>query len=293
MGEADPNRIVVDFNVDDSRSSLVALLERLDGAWEEPRTVRLDLADCDYLGPVGVLTLCGLQDRRRAAGADTEIVLPHRPALAAYCRYAGLAARFPGGALPDVAHPKSETLAISSFSAFDARILNAVTGLVRRHMDLGRGAEEALKTSLSEIMYNVLDHAASPVGGLLTARAFENRREVRVAIADIGVGVLATLSRTLPQLTRHDEALREALRGDSSARSTARNLGQGLKTLDRIAQRNGGQLLIASYEAVYTRDGGAAQVRGLRPRFPGTLVSLRFKVDNELYAGDDGDDDVW
>ena len=285
--------IRIDFNVDDTPESLAAMLDRLGLSWSESAPIRVDLADYEYLGPAAVVVLCCLLASRSIAGAQTDLVPPKLPKLLAYCEFSGLMNRFLGDPTPDASHPKNETLAVTEFSAFDMRLLGAVTGLVRRHIDIGAGAEEALKTSLSEMMYNVVDHADSPVGGLLSARAFNDVREVRVVIADIGVGVLATLRRTMPNLGSHRDALQEAMKGNRSARSTSRNLGQGLTNIDSIVRRNGGQLMLASYDSVYIRRGETVRIKHLRHPFPGTLACIRFRVDNALYDEDIEDNDVW
>lgn len=283
----------LDFNVDDTAESLSALLKRVEPAWQAAGPIKVDLSECEYLGPLAVVVLSALHERARIRGSTITIDPPRHDRLLAYCGFSGLLHRFLHLPAPDPSHPKNETLPLTSFQQMSPPLLNAVIGLVRRHMEMGRGAEEVLKTAMSEVMYNVADHAESPMGGLLSARAFHDRREVRVTMGDIGVGVLATLRRTIPDLSTHEDALREAIQANRSARTTGRNLGQGLTTIDEIVKRNSGDLLLVSHGAIYVRRARKVQVRGLPDPFPGTLVNIRFRVDNALYDDDIEDNDVW
>ena len=71
--------IPIDFDIDDSRSSVAALVSRLGNAWNlstDPGPLTLDLKACKCLGPDGVVILSALVEETRRTGRDLILIPP-------------------------------------------------------------------------------------------------------------------------------------------------------------------------------------------------------------------------
>lgn len=108
---------------------------------------------------------------------------------------------------------------------------------------------------VSELARNVLEHSESRDGALLCAQYCKKSNAVRVGIADTGVGVRHTITRSHPAQTDL-EAIRLALwPGITGATSreggTERNAGAGLFFVKSIASINRDFFVVYSGETLY------------------------------------------
>ncbi|MCC6784241.1 MAG: hypothetical protein IT457_15470 [Planctomycetes bacterium] len=271
----------IDFNVQDlSVSDIAAVLTRLDpilhSAGSEPALI--DASTCQYLGPTAVVVLASIQLCAVNRNQALDVRLPSSPPpLEAFCRYSGLAQLCSGAPAPDTMHPANETAALQRFDRASWGGSTPLVDLVHRHSpNVDEDTVDLLRLCYQEIAQNIEDHAQSPIGGLACGRYMSKSSELRIAVADRGLGIAATLCGAGIEVRDDVEALELVLRGDISSRPRANNMGQGISNLAAIAAGNGGRLLIASQGAAAEvsakrREGRA---KALRHGFPGTLVSL-------------------
>jgi hypothetical protein len=117
--------------------------------------------------------------------------------------------------------------------------------------------EGALKYSLIELMRNVVQHAASPIGGLAAAQYFPRADHVQIVVVDVGVGLRATLQRKYPGVRDDTRAVRLATLPHVSGTfppaaygGMQENAGLGLFFIRQIAFRSGGHLFLGSGTAL-------------------------------------------
>ncbi len=279
--------VCVDFNVEDTERSIEALLTRLSGVWltaTQRESVVLDFSQCQFIGPTGVVVIGAAFLDMRRRGASVRFVPPAHGQLRAYCQWAGLLQLTGTGEGP-TDHPESVTIGIRVFKTYDLSGIDAVVRLVNKFIPMSADTESVLRLCISELIQNILDHSESKIGGLLSARAFRERHEVRFAIMDAGVGIQGTMRRRYPQIKDDASCLLAAFDERKSAKTFARNQGLGLAHLNDIVARNGGGLTLISGGATATRHGTVplrAQLVG--NRLPGTLASVTFRIDNALYG---------
>jgi anti-sigma regulatory factor (Ser/Thr protein kinase) len=287
--------VAIDFTVDDTFRSIHAMLARL----ADPQhayvsdDVLVDLSRCKFLGPSAVVTLAGLRRLAVAGGRTMRIVPPTLSPLINYCRYSGLLAEFGEGPAPD-RHPPGEnvTIPLEVFSdRLDLEQIRRVVLLAKQQMSLSSTAEDDLKIVLAELVQNVLDHSLSPVGGIISARAYSKDREVRFSVADMGVGIRASLSRRYA-VTSDAAAIRKALQERVTGRSSQRNLGLGLSNLHAIVRSSRGQMVIYSRNGYLGFDGGRDRVGLAKVPFPGTIVYVRLPA-RDIKGDVDTTVDVW
>jgi hypothetical protein len=276
--------VSVDFTVDDSKAALVPFLERLGPLVgpSSPTPWRIDLSDCEYLGPDAAAILFALLAQARISNREWAILLPKGPpALVGFCRFSGLHHEIYGSGEPEKDHPASETVRLARFMKATWHRPDPVVQLVRRHFDLNLESEDYLRTCMGEVLQNIEDHSWSPMGGVLCARYPSATRQVRVAVVDRGLGILTTLRKHYPTLTSPMEALERVVQGGYSARSLRRNAGVGLRNLATFATAQGGNLTLVSGPAVLEMTAANRRPRVERCAFDfrGTAVFFTLNVD--------------
>ncbi len=121
------------------------------------------------------------------------------------------------------------------------------------HIDVQQA--EPLRYIMSELIRNVLEHAESPYGAIVSAQYYKESNIVRIGIADTGIGIQKSINRS------HDakndlEAIRLALipgiTGTTSKEGgTDWNAGAGLFFIKSIASVNNDFFVIYSGSAMY------------------------------------------
>jgi anti-sigma regulatory factor (Ser/Thr protein kinase) len=113
----------------------------------------------------------------------------------------------------------------------------------------------AARLVFEELGANVVQHSGRPETGFGVAQAFAGSGRLEIAFADAGIGFLASLGKN-PEFTgrlRDDaEAVQLAL-SKQVTRGGRSNLGWGLDLLGRFVDRIGGELWIASGDALLHR----------------------------------------
>jgi hypothetical protein len=266
------------FNLDDSVASLKRAIQVVEPEVATETLELIDLKACRYLGPLAATYIASVW---LSARSKPQVMLPTEPpALAAFCRFSGLAQLIARGEAPDPSNAKSETIPISTTSdAWNAYV--PIGKLVHRHVGiLDADFEESLRLCVHEVFQNISDHSKSGIGGKFCARYMNQKRHVRVAIADRGLGIQATLHTRYPEITDAQTALRRVIAGNYSAQSHTRNLGQGLSNLARTVENCGGQLVIFTQDACARLDRRRNwSFEGLGAKIVGTIVYFELPVD--------------
>jgi signal transduction histidine kinase len=282
--------VKIDFNVDDTSKSIQAMIKRLAPGWPVlvDNALTLDLSECKYLGPAAVVILAALCNDLKTNGKPLIFVPPKLPELRAYCGFSGVLMATGTGPAPNPSHPKNVTIPTRNFTVYDATAIDLVVHLARRFMKMSSQTESVLRVSMTEIVYNVLDHAKSRLGGFLSARALTGERQVRFCIADFGEGIPKVIRRAHPDLVTDQRAVAGAFDDRRTSRSRSGNRGLGLHSLLEAVRHNGGTLELLSYGGGANSKGGKKLVPfDLASQFPGTMVIVSFNIDDSLYGEDD------
>lgn len=114
---------------------------------------------------------------------------------------------------------------------------------------------EPLKYIISELVRNVLEHAESKSGAIVSAQYYQKSNTIRFGIVDTGVGIKKTINNAYPAST-HLEAIQLALTPGITGTTqriggTEYNAGAGLFFIKSIAQVNREFFMIYSGNAMY------------------------------------------
>lgn len=103
----------------------------------------------------------------------------------------------------------------------------------------------ALEWALNEICDNVLNHAQSPIGGIMQVVTFPSRERVEFFVADAGVTIPRSLRQSHPELGGDSEALRAAVE-EGVTRNRETNQGNGLYGTFRCCEVSSGEFEIVT-----------------------------------------------
>ena len=113
----------------------------------------------------------------------------------------------------------------------------------------------AIKYVVSELVRNVLEHAKSDIGAIVSAQYHKKSNMIRIGIVDTGVGIKKTISRSHKVKTDLDAiqlALTPGITGTTPKEGgTEQNAGAGLFFIKSIAKVNGTYFMIYSGNALY------------------------------------------
>lgn len=123
--------------------------------------------------------------------------------------------------------------------------------------EVGPSSLRMARFILEELGANIVQHSARPGTGFGMAQAIPQARRIEIAFADAGVGFLESLQRNpelVGRVADEGEALQLALGRGLTSRADGRgNLGLGLDLLVTFSDLLGGDLRVASGDALLHR----------------------------------------
>ncbi|MDP3645909.1 MAG: ATP-binding protein, partial [bacterium] len=163
---------------------------------------------------------------------------------------------------------------------------------------------EPIRYIVSELVRNVIEHAASPHGAFVAAQYYAKSNSIRIGISDVGVGVKKTINRshsTSSDLEAIQLALMPGVTGTTRREGgTEQNAGAGLFFIKSIASVNGDFFAIYSGNGFYKLLKQHNKKRHILhadpfkdrhssgndfPAWPGTAVGIDMKLDeNETFS---------
>jgi len=263
-------------NIDDDSRDLQQLLQQLSEIHSTTSGVkwRLKCRECRYLGPWSASVMYAAFLRGKELGQHPKISLPDEPeALKAYCIFSGMSKEFAGGQAPSPDAPECETIPLKRFSEASWNLPDGIIKLLNRHTEVDQEREDQISTCIHEVTQNVVDHAESSIGGVMSARYFEKTAEVRVGIVDRGVGIAAKLKKKFSDTTGSIMALHRVIQGGYSSQSRPNNMGLGVSNLFALVKSAQGRMAVFTGDAVAeVHAGSPPTVQSVPFHFPGTAV---------------------
>ena len=237
------DRIVVEGNVrhGDLRTLCVTLHRTID--LDGFREITLDFAQCLGVTEAVMLPLMPLIMSYRKRGVYFKFVSPSDYALSRLFVNTNWAHHIEPDEYSSSSHEGRHVPALCfgyDDSGITYDIQERVLALILSQLETDRDTLKAVEWSLCEIMDNVTNHAASPVGGFVQATAFKQTNRVEFVVADAGIGIPKSM-----RIDDHAEALRRAIDEGVTSDST-KNAGNGLYGSYRVASVSGGQFEINS-----------------------------------------------
>lgn len=202
----------------------------LDRELESPITV--DVSTLRSCHAMFALRLRVFVDWHRAAGHTVTVVPPTDPTTAQRLADLGVAAGLSGEVL-SLPTPRSDcredVLPIVAFRDHTAveDVAREAVDLLQRQTDPFGSWGDAMHMAISELCDNALQHGKNDLGAYIVAdRILEPRRELRLAIADLGIGIPEHIRARHPEWHDDTAAITRALvRGVSGTSDPHRGNG--------------------------------------------------------------------
>lgn len=245
---------------------------------QHPHVV-VDASDVGFAQPFGIVTLAAALLRRERAGLSAaDYTSPRDAAAREFLEEVGFEALLRTGQPPG----GTGTLPIrrASAASIDPLYLHQVAQLVERLVpDTSEAVAYLIETALKEMLQNVVEHAESTTDAIILTRWYHQQHNVRIAIADSGIGIAQALSRNpkYAHVQKDTELVRLAATVEgTTGRTTGRFGGLGLKRLRDICLERGGSIHITSgtVDAHYILD---KDREAFAPRLQGSTVEIDFR----------------
>jgi hypothetical protein len=269
-----------------SGADIHAAINRLDGGDEE---VGIMAAGLEFATPREVCGLRALLDHASANAARVEFDCPSKETVHRYLERVDFYKDLPGNVELSKARPKirrtsreGNLIELVRIGGCDdvEQLMDRVSKVAARQLK-SRHLAMAFATAIGAATENVVEHANSPTGALVTAQRYATTG-LELAVVDLGDGIPKTLARNREHRELDDlSAVAHALEdGVSSIRGEGR--GTGLWELRETVRKGGNSTLgIGSGEAELSlswEDGDAVQNASI-PAHPirGTWIWVRLE----------------
>jgi anti-sigma regulatory factor (Ser/Thr protein kinase) len=141
--------------------------------------------------------------------------------------------------------------------------------------------QDSIRYVLSELTRNALEHSGSPVGAFLCAQYYKKTNRVSIGIADAGIGIRQSITRSHQAHTTRDAvalALQPGITGTTSRLGgTERNAGAGLFYVKSIAS------LSRNYFVLYSEDTMFKLLKS--PKSKSVVLHANPQRDKHLFLG--------
>jgi anti-sigma regulatory factor (Ser/Thr protein kinase) len=253
----------------------------------EPEYILVDLGGLAYVGPAALALLAAALSRLSALEFGVRVIPPRSPLTRNYLMrmdFLKMWAEADWYPEPFERKPAVGFRPCQHFTSGDDYWIVAkdLTAAVGERCSMDRASTAALRIALDEVAENVIHHADTPLGGFAVAQSSAKRKDVQIAIVDLGVGIRASLAKNprYADIKEDVEAIATAVQPQVTS-TPERNAGIGLYVTKMLLRANGGHLVVRSgYGAVYR---GAREAEATREsRMPGTLVALKARTEAPL-----------
>ena len=247
--------------------------------------LRVDFSRCTFIPQNGVAFLGGLITLARTNGADVQVDWTTlSPEIRKHLANCGFIAAMGG---PDDGYVKNTVPYRGDMVLNKDSLMEYLTQdwLGRGWIGVSSRLRDAVVGKTFELYANAFEHGSSPVGVHSCGQFYYNNGELRLAVVDFGVGIVANVRRFLDDSSISDsDALQWAFQeGNSTILDGIIGRGMGLDILRRFVHVNQGVIMIFSNRScgIITAD---SESFGTMPyECPGTVVNIGFKCDERFY----------
>jgi anti-sigma regulatory factor (Ser/Thr protein kinase) len=258
-----------------------ALMNRLKNASDESEDVILDAEQVVWLSPFGTVLLADFAYKRLINGKRVQLVNLKHQDTREYIDQSGLLnitrSRTIGGAI------SRDNLQLRLLNQMEPMVpemlVDFITQQADRADDVGDDEKFLLRTWITELLTNANDHAQSESGFWVCGRYNPIRQEIRICVADSGIGIKQSLvtSGRLPSYISDEQAIRRALEEGMTSRQ-GRTGGLGLKLITAYIKAHGGSITIWSGDGKVYIERKKIRSKHNHENYSGTIVNVRFDI---------------
>ncbi len=252
------------------------LSQRLLEAERANREVVLDATDVKWISPFGTVLIAAFASKQLEVGHKVRILMPTRATEAAYIRESDLLRLVESSDITAAIRP--DNLQLRRLTQMQGDVPELVANFAATQApNVNEEERSLLRMWITELLANANDHAKSARGFWICARYNPRGRDIRICVADSGIGIRESLvdSRKYNADMTHAEAVGLALREGVTARLGVTG-GLGLKRIAAYVKSCGGALTIISGDARISVRRKKSTVTATCPHYQGTIVNATF-----------------
>lgn len=249
----------------------------------EEDDITFDLSRTESLTPFGIIVLASTISECLKKGKRCTYSEPQDEVLRKFLSDAGFTRHFGlNNIRPEWDSIQTGRVQLRKIPGLDPDFIEMVTDIFDYHLNISPGVKGSLRMSLIETMTNVVDHSKVE-DYYVCAWTYPDKRQIRLCIADLGIGILASLRTTSDYSGLNDdyEAIHRSIEPGVSCRS-GRD-GMGLSHIRNFIKVNEGQMCIisGSGKVFWKFDQGKILRQKMPVPFAGTIVKLLINIDKE------------
>lgn len=279
--------------------SVIQLLEDL--FWKDKiyDKYSIDFGMIEFVEPAGMVCLSNLIDFLRKKGSVVDLVnYNHTQKASVYLDDAGFFKTYLGKSIRSCGFRETMYSMNRIECEYNPRmkIDNDILPWLARQFGMKVEAVSALGTCIGEVFNNVLDHSGERIICFF-AQHFPNKREIKIAVSDFGVGIPANIKKNFGGNFSDAEAIVKATERERTTRSEPHNRGMGLDNIiTNIVGLNKGKVEIFSYNGyvncTWNGDRIVKNKEELSKGFcPGTLIDITIRRDT--FVPDEIEEVAW
>lgn len=143
---------------------------------------------------------------------------------------------------------------------------------------MSNGVKEKIVEAIYEIFVNAQIHSETKF--IYTCgQFFPNKNKIELTIVDTGIGFREKINRRFGSNLRATQAIKWAVEEKKTTKEGISG-GLGLAVLREFVNVNKGKMQIISNEGFYQFDSDGETLNEFRGEFPGTIVNLQFRTDD-------------
>lgn len=143
---------------------------------------------------------------------------------------------------------------------------------------MSKGVKEKIVEAIYEIFVNAQTHSETKF--IYTCgQFFPNKNKIEFTIVDTGIGFREKINRRFGSNLRATQAIKWAVEEKKTTKKGVSG-GLGLAVLREFVNVNKGKMQIVSNEGFYQFDSDGETINEFRGEFPGTIVNLQFRTDD-------------
>ncbi len=176
---------------------------------------------------------------------------------------------------------KSKSVMLRRLNEFEGSYPMQIADWLTRNSKIpAEAVRDMVGITLPEIINNVFDHSASPIGCCVCPQAYRSKKQLMFSVTDLGIGFFQTLSPHYRHLDSEASAIALAVQPGVSSKARGKNMGAGLYILSEWLKNHQGELEIISKDGRWKQgpDGQTFQ-EPLPFSFPGSSINLMVHTD--------------
>ncbi len=252
-----------------------------------------DLSKSESLTPFGIVMLTAAISESMRQGKKCSYIKPRKRSLQRFLSEIGFNKFF--RLETDPIQPnwlRTGKVQVKRVTGLDALLTETLMEIIGEHVNLSGGLKGSLSMSLQELMTNVVDHSGTQ-NYYVCAWTYPRKRQLRLCIADLGIGILESLKNADKYASLSDAHESIILATESGVSSRPEKAGLGLNHIKSFVAVNEGHMCIISGggKVFWKFDQGKTLKQKMALPFGGTTIKLIINTDKEgFYFLSDAED---